>query len=163
MDDRRDRIPRAAALAAIAVGAAFVCWVGSALPDPVASHFSSSGAADGRMSRPAFVALMLALGSAMPAAMLFWLRSLRAPARPAVPVIGGWSAPMGSGGRVVGPWAAASFAVGLAAFMDFVAWLACRANAAAAPSLPPSDVMPGVLTFVAFVAAWGVAVSLRRR
>lgn len=160
---RSDRLPKACAVAVIAIGTALCAVLVATLPREVATHFSGFGAADGRMSRAGFAAGMLALSAGLPLASLFGLLALRSPATPAFPARGGYSAPRVKGAPAVGPWAACAFAAGLSIFMDFVAWSVWEANRAAPPSMPSASLGPGVAVFVAFVAAWAVAVSRRAR
>ncbi len=55
------RLLRLALILVIAVAVAVVIGTGVGLPPEVASHFGRSGAADGWMSRPAYLAVMVAL------------------------------------------------------------------------------------------------------
>ena len=97
---------------------------------------------------------MLALRTGPLVAMLFWMGSLRASSRSAVPVRGERSATRGRDEHALSTWEAASFAMGLAGFMDFVLLRACHERRGRAKSESGSDVStnesPKAFRFVVF-------------
>lgn len=66
-----DRLGAIALPLLLAVLAAFVWFTSAALPEVVASHFGSSGAADGFMPRGVYIAVFLALIVGVPLLLAF--------------------------------------------------------------------------------------------
>ena len=149
---------------ALALAAVFVLRTGSAMPDPVASHFGPSGAANGYMSRGFYVHAMLGFAVLLPL-LLSWLvgRVLRLPnARINIPHRDYWLAPerrAESVGRLQRHMQ--FFGTVLAAFICYVHWQVVRANAHSPAQLDNMRFAAGLAAFLATLIVWTVA--LRRQ
>lgn len=152
-----DRLGAIALPLLLAVLAAFVWFTSAALPEVVASHFGSSGAADGFMPRGVYIAVFLALIVGMPLLLAFLPgavagqggRNLNIPDRDY------WLAPERRDGTVAfvrmhGRWFAALVAV----FLGYVHWLVVRANGLQPPELSTVGIAAGLAFFFLFLAAW---------
>jgi len=159
---KTDSIPRACALAAVALSVALVVALAVTLPVTSATNIAASGSANGGMSRAGFAALMLALCAGLPLALLFGLSELRASPRPSVPARGRYTAPRAKSAPAIGPWSTVACTACVSAFMDFVAWRVWLANQPQPTSLSVPDLVSGAAVFVAFMAAWGVSVAANR-
>ncbi len=146
--------------------AAFVWRSSFALPAVVASHFGSSGAADGYMSRGVYIALVLALIVGVPLllALLPWSVAGKGGRKLNIPHREFWLAPERCDDtlafiRVHGLW----FAAAVAIFMAYVHWLVLRANELQPPRLSTSGMTAGLLVFFLLLAVWLAALYARFR
>lgn len=146
-----------ALLVLVAVPAAFVWLSSSTLPEVVASHFGSSGAANGYMPRGTYRAMLLVLIVGMPLLLAFLPtavagsggKNLNIPHREY------WLAPDRRDStvdfiRVHALW----FAAAVSLFMCYVHWLVLQANAIAPPRLSAAGITVGLVAFVALLIVW---------
>lgn len=144
-------------LALLCIAGGFVWFTSSDLPDVVASHFGSGGAANGFSSKGSYTALMLALVVGMPglmASMAIWIRALP---RKAInlPNKDYWLAPERSAAtREALASLCRWFALALAAFLCVVHWLVVQANAMQPPRLAESAFYASLAAFAAVNVAW---------
>lgn len=148
--------PRAFA-AATACSAGFVLLTSQQLPPVVASHFDSSGAADGFMPVRTYVGLMLLLLVGLPALVVslsYWALG-SAKARINLPDKAYWLAPerreqtvrrLRSGLL----W----FGTLLLAFLCYSHWLVVLANGRQPQALPGSWFVGGLVVFLGLVLVW---------
>lgn len=148
----------------LAAAAAFVWSSSGSLPDVVASHFGSGGAANGFMPRVAYVAVMLVLVVFVPGLLhlLGWLSSRLPVQWINVPNRRYWLAPerreatVSSFGKL-GVWA--SYAT--LALLSLVHWLVVRANSVHPSHLEEAPLVGGVAVYLVALLV-GVAVLLGR-
>lgn len=132
-----------------------VIWTSAGLPDPVASHFDTSGEPDGYLARSTFVALAILVICGVPQ-LVMWLivRSVRWPGF-RVPNAGFWLAPerIAETERYVERLALLC-GTALAAFLLFCHWHVVVANSTAdAPSIARAltHVLGGLVLLMAVV------------
>lgn len=137
--------------------AAFVWLTSAALPEVVASHFGSSGAANGFMPRDTYITVFLAFIVGMPLFLVFLPdaivrygdKNLNIPDREY------WLAP-----ERREPTTAfvrmycRSLAAAVAIFMGYVHWLVVRANALQPAELSTMGIAAGLAVFFLFLATW---------
>ncbi len=148
---------------ALAIAALFVIRTAGTMPDPVASHFGPSGAANGFMSRTLYVRFMLVFVVLLPLALNFLIsRVLSLPnTRINIPHREYWLAPERRADTVVRLQRHMKFfGVLLAAFLSYVHWQVVQANAHAPPALDNVRFSTGLATFMAALVTW--IVILRR-
>ena len=161
---RRFFLPLFFALA-VAVSGIVVATSG-ALPERVASHFASGGAANGWMAREVYVLIILAMATLLPlfiVAMMARLPRMR-PNRIRLPHRDYWLAPE----RREATFATfAGFAWALACaitlFIGGMHWIILEANAMSPPRLAESTADLLALGFAIVVAVWAIALYLRFR
>ena len=144
-------------LAMLAVAGMFVVASSSELPERVASHFGSSGAADSFMSRRGYVTFMLVFVVGLPLIMTgimtlvfrsattslniphreYWLAPERRPATIAFLINHNMR-----------------FGACLAAFLSYMHWLVVQANLQQPPELSNSAIYTGLALFVITIMAW---------
>lgn len=141
----------------VACAAAFVWLTSTRLPALVASHFGSSGAANGFMPHGAYVGLMLAVVVVLPAAMtlLTSLAIANPNARINLPNKDYWLAPerrvetinyLRSGIRF--------FGILLVFFLCYVHWLVVLANEAHPARLANFWLIGGLVVFLVALFVW---------
>ena len=139
------------------LGALFVLWLGSQLPDTVASHFGLSGAANSHLPRSTFVVFYALICSALPT-LVWWLQD-RAAARGKanIPNASYWFSPANAAAtRQFISKHAAWFSALLGAFLCFIFWLIFQANS---PGFGPTLMQMnkfyfGLLVFLLATALW---------
>ncbi|MBS0448863.1 MAG: hypothetical protein JSR59_23310 [Proteobacteria bacterium] len=136
----------------VAVGAtAFVALTGMTLPDPVAAHFSVTGAADGFMSRHIYVGLLIALVVGLPALLVAaTCAAMGGPQRRIdLPDPGYWLAPERRASTLSKLHAGVlRFGALLMVFLCYVHWLVVRANASVPVRLAPTWLFAGLVVFL---------------
>lgn len=139
-----------------AVAALYVLLSGMALPEAVAVHFGSGGAAEGYMGRSMYLGVMVVLAAGLPLS-LWWMQR---PHRRSVP-----PPPARSTDAAIRflRWHAAAFTVGLCLFLCRVHALVLAANddGLVEPRFDLSGLLGAALVFGVFVLAW-VLVRVRR-
>jgi transcriptional regulator with XRE-family HTH domain len=150
--------------ASSSLGALFVLWFASQLPDTVASHFGFSGAADGRMSREIFVAVMCTIVVSLPA-FVWWIleRTVRLQ-KIDIPNASYWlSIPQRQRTERFLLRHTELLCIGLTAFMCFVFWMVATANTSSTlpAKLDIQRMLAGLGGLLAFVIGW-MAVLIRR-
>ncbi len=141
----------------VLVAALFVVLSGLAMPDVVASHFGSSGAADGFMPRNAYIGLMLVLVIGLPAlgvGLVAWMLG-RPNARINIPERAYWLAPQRRAAtleRIVAGMRV--FTAVLIVFLCYTHGLVVVANRSASPALPEPWFVGGLAAFMLFVIVW---------
>lgn len=156
-DAMTPRLGKAALLLLLLALALFVWHTSAALPQVVASHFASSGAADGYMPRGGYVALMLALIVGVPLLVAFLPAAVagRDGRKLNIPQREYWLAPERREStlgfiRLHGLW----FAATLALFLSYVHSLVVEANERRPPALATSGLTAGLVAFFLILAAW---------
>lgn len=149
----------------LAVAGGFVVSTSQALPDPVASHFASSGQANAFMSRSAYVRFMLAFTVGLPLvlgvsmALVFrYTNKLNLPNRDY------WLAPERRAGTVsflTGH--ALLLADGLAIFLCYVHRLVVQANAGQPARLASDSMIAGLVILLVATLLWTVWLLLAFR
>lgn len=136
---------------------AFVWFTSAALPEVVASHFDSSGIANGFMPRGIYIAFLLALVVGVPLLLAFLPGAVagRGGSNLGIPNREYWLAPERREStitfvRVHGRW----FAAAVAIFLGYVHWLVVRANELRPPELSTLGIAAGLAGFFLFLAAW---------
>jgi hypothetical protein len=150
--------------ASSSLGALFVLWFASQLPDTVTSHFGFSGAADGRMSREIFVAVMCTIVVSLPA-FVWWVmeRAVRLQ-KIDIPNADHWfSVPQRQRTERFLLRHTELLCIGLTAFMCFVFWMVATANTSLTlpAKLDIHRMLAGLGGLLAFVIGW-MAVLTRR-
>ncbi len=151
----------------LALAAAFVFATGSSLPPVVASHFVAGGAANGFMSRGAYLRFTITLLIGLPLLIAF-LSSITSivPARLInLPNRDYWLAPE----RQANTFSylrkhSARLGVILAIFVCFVHWLVIQANTHSPPLFPERAFIIGMAVFLVGVVIWlgGLIAHFRR-
>ncbi len=141
----------------LAIAAAFIIATSRGLPDVVASHFGTSGAADGFMPVRVYVGLMLVLLVGLPALLVFmtWGMLGREGARINLPHKDHWLAPERREETVAYlRQALLGFGAGLVVFLCYVHGLVVLANRQQPPRLDHTWFIGGLIVFLAGVALW---------
>ena len=140
-----------------ACAAMFIWHTSDGLPVLVASHFGTSGTANGFMPRTFYVRFMLAFVFGLPALMILatWLALGSSKARINLPNGDYWLAPERRAGtiaflRVCLLW----FGVLLVTFLCYAHWLVVLANRVQPAHLAESWFVGGLAVFVAAVFIW---------
>lgn len=155
------------ALLLVAVAAAiYIVATGSALPDVVASHFGAGGAADGAMTRSAYLTLMVGVGALLPLALVLPLRLLgRVPdALLSLPNKDYWLAPARA--AATREWLAdqcSGFGILLCVFLCYTHTLVVHAHASSPPRLDERLLAGGLVLFCVLTATWLARYFLRFR
>jgi hypothetical protein len=150
---------------AIAVTGTILATSG-ALPERVASHFASGGAANGWMAREAYVAIVLAMATLLPLFIVTMMARLPRmhPRRIRLPHRDYWLAPERRDATFA---TLAGFAWALACaitlFIGGMHWTVLEANATNPPRLAESAADLLAFGFGTVVAAWAIALYLRFR
>ena len=154
-------MPRVVVFLASTLGALFVLWLGSNLPETAASHFSVSGAPDSHLSRNTFVALFALLCAALPT-LAWWLQTRAASKGNAnIPNASRWfSPPERERTMQFLNTHAAWFSCLLAAFLCFTFWLVVQANVKQS-TLELRSFFLGLLAFVVLTAVWLYVLHIR--
>ena len=168
--DRRlgmsSRLASTAFLALLALLAAFIWTTSASLPHVVASHFGTSGSADGFMSRSAyrFVLLLLMIAIPLLLALLPLAATIKGGLRLNLPNREHWLAPERRAEtlhflRAHGLW----FASFVALFLAYVHLLVVEANRLEPPRLSTSAMHAGLAVFFVALIAWLGVLYLRFR
>ncbi|HEU4665744.1 MAG TPA: DUF1648 domain-containing protein [Dokdonella sp.] len=141
----------------VIAAAIYIVATGSALPDPVASHFGAGGHADGAMTRNAYLALMLGICCVLPFAIVLPMRLVgRVPeAFLSLPNKHYWLAPERA--AATRAWLAdqgAGFGILLCVFLCYTHTLLVRAHATSPPHLDERLMIGGLAAFGALLAVW---------
>lgn len=142
-------------LAATSGGVLLTLWLGSGLPERVASHFNAAGQADGFMGRETFVVLHLLLIGLLP--LLTWLGLMAAAARGKVnmPHAALWLAPPHRGATLrFLAWHGAAMSVALVLLLGVVFVEVVNANSLQTPRLPMPGSLLSVGAFLLFTLVW---------
>lgn len=146
--------------------AAFVWQTSRGMPAVVASHFGANGAADGFMSRGAYVAtiLFISVGTPLLVGFLPVAAAGKQGQRLNIPNREYWLADERRDATVAfvrlhGRW----FAGALVVFLGYTHWLVVRANTQAPPVLSTVAMMGGLGVFFAYVAGWLMVLFVRFR
>ena len=135
----------------------FIVLSGLAMPDLVASHFDSSGAADGFMPRHAYIGLTLVLVIGLPAlgvGLAGWTLG-RPNARINIPHRAWWLAPQRRAETIERLLAGLrGFTAVLIVFLGYTHGLVVVANRRASPALPEPWFVGGLAVFLLFVIVW---------
>jgi uncharacterized membrane protein len=151
-------------LVALAAAAVFMIHTGSALPDPVATHFGPAGTPNGYMSRSFYVRLMLAFVVLLPLGInLLVGRVLSLPnARINIPNRDYWLAAERREHSVRRLQRHMQFfGTVLAAFLCYMHWQVVQANARSPAQLDNTRFAMGLATFLVTLVVWTVV--LRRQ
>ena len=148
------------------VAAGFIVATTSGMPPDVASHFGASHAANGFMTRGAYLIFMLAFGLGLPAlvaAIIAFLPRVR-PEAINIPHREYWLAPARRQQTVdalsaSGAW----FGALLTLFIAGVHYVVVEANRVTPPELPAGMFYALITIFVAVLAFWIVSLYLRFR
>jgi hypothetical protein len=137
--------------------AAFVLLTSARLPALVASHFGSTGTANGFMPHDVYVYCILAVVVGLPAAtvVITWLAIARPDARINLPNKAYWLAPERRA-STVGYLRSGivCFGILLVAFLCYVHWLVVLANGTHPPHLANSWFLAGLVVFFAALLIW---------
>jgi hypothetical protein len=154
-------MPRISVFLASTFGPLFVLWLGGALPETVASHFSVSGAADAHLPRNAFVGFFALLCAVLPTCV-WWLQTRAAQhGKAKIPNPSFWFSATEQQRTLQFLNAyAAWFACLLAVFLSYTFWLVVQANSNGA-SLQMQAFYLGLLAFIVFTAVWLYALHAR--
>jgi hypothetical protein len=147
-----------------ALAALYVWTSGSALPAIVASHFGSSGAANGFMPKRGYLGVMLLIVVLVPLLMTLGMgHALRRPgARINLPNGDYWLAPERRAATIeVLLGYLRGFACALVLFLSYVHGLVVSANQAVPPRLDSTQMLRALGAFLIFVIAW-LVLMLRR-
>jgi len=155
-----------ALLLLLLVLAAFVWLSSSALPEVVASHFGSNGAANGYMPRGIYIVLLLVLIVGVPLLLALLPAAVagKGGRNLSIPNREFWLAPERREStvafiRVHGLW----FAAAVALFMAYVHWLVVQANALRPPHLSTAGITAGLLVFFLLLVVWLAVLYARFR
>lgn len=151
-------------VAAAAAAALFIWTTGGMLPARLASHFSVSGAADGFMSRPAYLTLMIAVVVIAPLACALagqWLHRLPDHAIN-LPNKDYWLAPERRAESIAAlsrqlQWTS----IGLSVFLCLVHWQIVRGNMVEPPRLDLTVFLSLLAVFLAGLV-WSLVALYRR-
>lgn len=148
----------------LAAAEVFIWLTSAALPSNMASHFGAGGAANGFMSRGAYVGVML--GVTLIAPLLVALSGQLVNVLPTrlinLPHREYWLAPQRRAATIASlSRLSVYFASALVVFLCFVHWLVVRANEAPVPRLEPVPMFVGLGLFLAGTAVW-LIVLVRR-
>jgi len=153
-------------LLVVVLAAFYILASGSALPDVVASHFRAGGAADGAMTRGAYLTLMIGVATVLPLLIVLPMRLVgRMPAALlSLPNKHYWLAPE----RVAQTraWLAdqcAGYGILLCVFLCYVHTLVVRAHASTPPHLDERLMFGGLVAFGILAATWLVRFLLHLR
>lgn len=141
----------------VVLAAFYILATGRALPDVVASHFGAGGAADGAMTRMAYLALMIAVATVLPLLIVLPMRLLgRVPdALLSLPNKRYWLAPERAARTRA--WLvdeSAGFGILLCVFLCYTHALVVRAHASSPPHLDERLMLGGLVAFGVLAAAW---------
>jgi hypothetical protein len=141
----------------VVMSAFFVVASGSALPPVVASHFGPGGAADGAMSRGAYLAFMLAMATVLPLLVVLPMRLVRhvPDALLSLPNKRYWLAPARAAAtRAYLVDESAGFGILLCVFLCYTHALVVHAHASTPPHLDERLMLGGLVAFGLLAAAW---------
>ncbi len=144
-------------LAILASAGLFVFSTGSALPERVASHFGSSGAADSFMSRDGYVIFMLIFVVGLPLVMTGFMTLVFRSATTSlnIPNRDYWLASERRAGTVAFLTRhSMRFGAGLTVFLSYVHWLVVQANLRQAAVLSNTAIYTGLALFVLTIVLW---------
>lgn len=136
--------------------AAFVWLSSSALPEVVASHFGSSGAANGYLPRSTYIVLLLVLAAGVPLLLAVLPGAVAGDGKNLnIPNREFWLAPERRGNTVAfirlhGLW----FAAAVALFMAYIHWLVLQANKLQPPHLSTAGIAAGLVVFFVLLIVW---------
>ncbi|MBC7709523.1 MAG: DUF1648 domain-containing protein [Rhizobacter sp.] len=153
-------------VAVLAAAGWFVFNTSGALPEQVASHFGSSGAADSFVSRKGYVTFTLIFVVGLPLVMTSILTLVFRGATTSlnIPNRDYWLAPTRRAETIAFLTRhSMRFGACLAAFLSFVHWLVVRANARQPVELSNSEIYAGALLFVLTIVVWTVWLLLAFR
>ncbi len=157
-------MPRIAVFLVSTLTALLILWLGSQMPETVASHFGVSGAPDSTLPTSIFVPLYALLCATVPT-FVWWLQ-VRAAARgqAKIPTPSRWfAAPERENTEQFLSRHAAWFSSLLAVFFAFVFWLVFQANTAGPTPVPLQmrAFFLGLLVFLLLTAGWLYAIQVR--
>jgi uncharacterized membrane protein len=135
----------------LACAAVFVYASAQELPDPLASHFQASGAANGYLPKTIYVRLMLVLLVGAPGLLVLVTRSAlaRPNARINLPHSDYWLAPERRAATIAALQAGVMrFGTLLVVFLCYAHWLVVRANRIQPPQLTGSWFVGGLVFFL---------------
>ena len=144
-------------LAVVAASGVFVLSSSGALPERVASHFGSSGAADSFMSREGYVTFMLVFVVGLPLVMTGAMTLVFRGATTSlnIPNRDYWLAPERRAGTVAFLTRHnLRFGICLAVFLSFVHMLVVQANLRQPPELSNNAIYVGLGVFLMTIALW---------
>ena len=144
-------------LAVLTAAGWFVFNSSGALPEQVASHFGSSGAADSFMSRSGYVTFMLIFVVGLPLVMAVLLTLVFRGATTSlnIPNRDYWLEPARRADTIAFLTRhSMRFGACLAVFLSFVHWLVVRANARQPAELSNSAIYAGAVLFVLTIVVW---------
>ena len=144
-------------LAILAAAGVFVFTSSGVLPERVASHFGSSGAADSFMSHRGYVTFMLVFVVGMPLAMTGIMTLVFRSAKTSlnIPNRDYWLAPTRRADTVAFLTRHnMRFGACLAVFLSYVHWLVVQANSRQPPELSNIAIYAGLALFVLTIVLW---------
>lgn len=147
-------------LVLVACAALFVLGTSQSLPNVVASHFDSSGNANGFMPRSVYVWFMLVIVALVPLVLaLVPLRAFRNPnTRINLPNREHWLAPERRTETIETlSQQAVRFSTMLLAFLCYAHWLVIQANKTAPPNLSSRWFIGGLVVFLVATLFWAVS------
>jgi uncharacterized membrane protein len=150
-------------IALLAVAALVIFLTGQSLPDVVASHFSSSGVANGRMSRDAYLTLMIGVAAGLPLAInVLQTLLLGASASLKLPNSAYWLAPERKATTLAFlRLQSMTFGVLLAAFLCFVHLCVVDAHSVTPARISSSVLSYGLVAYLLATVVWIVAFFYR--
>ena len=159
-------IPTLIFMAVLAAAGVFVFGSSSALPERVASHFGSAGAADSFMSRGGYVTFMLAFVVGLPLVttgiMTLVFRSATTSLN--IPNRDHWLAPERRASTLAFLTRhSMRFGACLAVFLSYVHWLVVQANLRQPAALSNSAIYTGLALFALTIVLWTVWLLLAFR
>lgn len=150
-------------IALLAIAAVVILVSGQSLPDVVASHFDASGAANGAMSRNAYLALMIAVAAGLPLAItVLQTLLMRASASLGLPNSAYWVAPQRKAATLAFlRLQSMCFGVLLAAFLCFVHLCVVDAHKVVPAALSSSRMSYALGAFLLATVLWVISFFVR--
>lgn len=147
----------------LAVAALVILMTGQSLPEVVASHFSGSGAANGHMSRSAYLTLMIAVAAGLPLAItVLQTLLIGASANLRLPNSAYWLAPERKAATLAFlRLQSMCFGVLLAAFLCFVHLCVVDAHSVVPPRVSSSALSHGLVAFLLATVIWTITFFVR--
>lgn len=157
-------MPRAIVVLSSLISAALVLWLGSGMPDQVASHFGTNGVANGFMPRWLLIGINLAVMCCLPLAAWFMQERAVRGGYAKLPNAAFWlSASQRLRTESFVKMHAAMLAVATTVFFLFVFLLVVRANRSAPAVMDMPDFFVALGVFLAFIVGWVISLQLRFR
>ena len=151
-------------LIAVAIAATFIWMTGRSLPARVASHFGTSGFANGFLSHKIYVIATLCACILLPVLVVIPINlALQNPNAPLnIPNRDYWLAPERRAASVEFVQAQMTrFGVALLLFIGYAHWLVVQANERSPPRLASVSFVSALAVFLGFVIVW-IAIFLNR-